>query len=223
MCGRWPSSLAAVAMRRRAACVIAGRSIGPCRPWSKPCGRRSADSRFAKDADMKHVVDSPLAEPDEAPRRSFFVQFAAAVAGAIVGLFPFAVGFGVFTDPLRRKTAATEGDGPALVRIGSLDLLPDDGLPHQFPVSVDIVDAWTRSPAQRVGTVFLTRLKSDREPKVIALSSVCPHLGCAVDFIAKDGQFECPCHASAFTKDGAKTYGPSLRGLDPLGVKIIDA
>jgi Rieske Fe-S protein len=172
---------------------------------------------------MKHVVDSPLAEPDEAPRRSFFVQFAAAMAGAIVGIFPFAVGFGVFTDPLRRKGTASAGNGPDLVRIGSLDLLPDDGLPHQFPVSVDVVDAWTRSPAQRVGTVFLTRAKSNGDPQVTALSSVCPHLGCAVDFIAKDGQFECPCHASGFAKDGQKLFGPSLRGLDTLAVKIIDA
>lgn len=172
---------------------------------------------------MTRVVDSPLADPRPSERRSFLVRIAAGVIGAIVALFPFAVGLGVLTDPLwRKKKAAGDADGAELVRIGPLDLLPADGVPRQFPVSIDVVDAWTRTPAQRVGTVFLARTEVDGKPAVTALSSVCPHLGCAVDFIAKQGQFECPCHASAFAKDGAKLFGPSLRGLDPLKVEILD-
>ena len=172
---------------------------------------------------MKHVVDSPIPEPDSPPRRTFFVRLAAGVIGALVGLFPFAVGFGVLTDPLRRKTrVAGDAGGAELVRIGPLDLLPADGIPRQFPLSADVVDAWTRTPAQRVGTVFLCRTDGEKGPQVTALSSICPHLGCAVDFIAKEAHYACPCHASAFAKDGAKLFGPSLRGLDPLAVKILD-
>jgi menaquinol-cytochrome c reductase iron-sulfur subunit len=174
---------------------------------------------------MSQVVDSPLpgANAEPSPRRTFLVRLAAGVIGVIVALFPFAAGLGVLFDPLRRKQAAAEGAGPTLLRVGPLDLLPADGVPHQFALSADVVDAWTRAAAQRVGTVFLTRETSDGEPKVTALSSVCPHLGCAVDFISKDGQFECPCHASAFAKDGIKLFGPSLRGLDPLEVQILDS
>ena len=75
--------------------------------------------------------------------------------------------------------------------------------------------------------VTITRRASDAtdpSPTVeefLALSSVCPHLGCAVDFNNKAGDLECPCHASAFAKDGAKLIGPSLRGLDPLEVKLV--
>jgi Rieske Fe-S protein len=43
-----------------------------------------------------------------------------------------------------------------------------------------------------------------------------------VEFDSGEGQFECPCHESGFAKDGKKLFGPSLRGLDPLEVKLID-
>ena len=74
-----------------------------------------------------------------------------------------------------------------------------------------------------MGSVFLSRGGSDKEPVVTALSSTCPHLGCAVDFHSADDRFECPCHESAFAEDGKKLFGPALRGLDPLPVKLVEA
>ena len=168
---------------------------------------------------MTRDVDSPLSPPNPAERRSFFTRAAAVIVGGLVALFPFAVSIGVLFDPLRRK----QGDGGAdFVRIGPLDLLPADGVPRQFALSADVVDAWTRVNGRRVGSVFLRRMQSDDGPTVVALSSVCPHLGCAVDYAAGADRFECPCHESAFGKDGEKLFGPSLRGLDPLAVKIVD-
>jgi len=181
---------------------------------------------------MKHIVDSPLSEPASPERRSFLVRAAAIVIGGIVAIFPIAAGLGVLLDPLRRRAKAAGGvaggvglagnNAIKFVRVGPLDVLPPDGLPHQFALTDDVVDAWTRSPAQRVGSAFLTRVDGGDGPKVTALSSVCPHLGCAVDFDKPASEFVCPCHTSAFNKDGAKLYGPSLRGLDPLAVKLVD-
>jgi Rieske Fe-S protein len=175
---------------------------------------------------MKHVVDSPLADPLPSERRSFLTNTAAIVIGGIVAIFPFAAGLGVLFDPLRRRKHAADAaaeDAIKYVRLGPLDVIPPDGLPHQFALTDDVVDAWTRSPAQRVGTAFLTRTDAVNGLQITALSSVCPHLGCAVDFNKPAGEFECPCHASAFAKDGAKLFGPSLRGLDPLAVKIVES
>jgi Rieske Fe-S protein len=173
---------------------------------------------------MTHIVDSPLPAPQQPPeRRSFLTKAVAVVIGAIVAVFPFAAGLGVLLDPLRRRGSAAAGDEAIkYVRLGPLDILPDDGIPHQFALTDDVADAWTRSAAQRVGSAFLTRTDTPAGPKVTALSSVCPHLGCAVDFNGKAGDFECPCHASAFAKDGKKLFGPSLRGLDPLAVKLVE-
>src|SRR5262245_1535270 len=150
---------------------------------------------------MTHIVDSPLPAPKQPPeRRSFLTKAVAIVIGAIVAIFPFAAGLGVLLDPLRRRGASAAAGDEAIkyVRLGPLDILPDDGMPHQFALTDDVADAWTRSPAQRVGSAFLTRTDTPAGPKVTALSSVCPHLGCAVDFNGKASEFECPCHASAF-------------------------
>lgn len=175
---------------------------------------------------MKHIVDSPLAEKHPAERRSFLAAAGALVIGGIVAVFPFAAGLGVIFDPLRRKAkgadAGNAADAIKYVRVGPLDVLPADGVPHQFTLTDDVVDAWTRSPAQRIGSAFLTRIDGPDGAKVTALSSVCPHLGCAVDFDAPKGDFVCPCHTSAFAKDGARLFGPSLRGLDELAVKLVD-
>jgi len=48
----------------------------------------------------------------------------------------------------------------------------------------------------------------------LALSLVCPHLGCTVD--PQDQGFACPCHGSRFALDGSFISGPANRSLDPL-------
>lgn len=57
--------------------------------------------------------------------------------------------------------------------------------------------------------VAITRL-SDRETVAdfIALSSICPHLGCQVHWEPQNDRFFCPCHNGAFDAEGAATAGP---------------
>ena len=158
-------------------------------------------------------------------RRHFLARLGTIVIGAVAAVFPFAAGWGVLFHPLRRRAAVNpvgseRDDAAKFVRICPLDALPSDGVPRPFVVIDRAVDAWTRTPAQRIGMVFLARTDSSGKPHVTALSATCPHLGCAVDYNMADGEFQCPCHESAFAKDGEKLFGPSLRGLDPLKVKL---
>jgi Rieske Fe-S protein len=44
----------------------------------------------------------------------------------------------------------------------------------------------------------------------LALSSVCPHLGCRVHWEAQNDRFFCPCHNGAFDRQGQATAGPPL-------------
>ncbi len=46
---------------------------------------------------------------------------------------------------------------------------------------------------------------------VYAISIVCTHLGCIVRPTAEG--FECPCHGSAFARDGSVVRGPAPRAL----------
>ena len=43
---------------------------------------------------------------------------------------------------------------------------------------------------------------------ILALSNVCPHLGCKVRWEAPRNRFFCPCHEGTFAPDGTATGGP---------------
>jgi len=45
----------------------------------------------------------------------------------------------------------------------------------------------------------------------IALSSVCPHLGCQVHWQGQERRFFCPCHNGAFDEHGKGISGPPAR------------
>jgi cytochrome b6-f complex iron-sulfur subunit len=52
----------------------------------------------------------------------------------------------------------------------------------------------------------------------LAISLVCPHLGCVVN-VVNDG-FACPCHGSRYFADGSLRNGPASRPLKPLRVEL---
>jgi Rieske Fe-S protein len=56
--------------------------------------------------------------------------------------------------------------------------------------------------------------------KVYALSLVCTHQQCIVNFFSSEDRFICPCHAAMYNPDGSKIQGPQPRGLDRYRVKL---
>lgn len=50
--------------------------------------------------------------------------------------------------------------------------------------------------------------QGSEEKDFLALSSVCPHLGCRVYWEAAHDRFFCPCHNGAFDRDGVAISGP---------------
>lgn len=57
--------------------------------------------------------------------------------------------------------------------------------------------------------IVVTRVGAgDQAQDFLALSSVCPHLGCRVHWEANNNRFFCPCHNGAFDKSGKATAGP---------------
>ncbi|MGW0048537.1 FAD-dependent oxidoreductase [Nocardia cyriacigeorgica] len=55
----------------------------------------------------------------------------------------------------------------------------------------------------------------DEDGVVHAVSATCTHLGCLVALNDAERTWECPCHGSRFTVDGAVIQGPATRPLPP--------
>jgi menaquinol-cytochrome c reductase iron-sulfur subunit len=94
--------------------------------------------------------------------------------GLVAVVVPSVAGLITFFAPLGRRKKG------ALIRVASVDDIPADGVPRRFSVVAERRDAWNRYPREPIGAVFLRRASADG--RIEAVSSVCPHLGCAVDF-----------------------------------------
>lgn len=93
-----------------------------------------------------------------------------------------------------------------------------EGQPRRVPMVGDARDAFTVTPAELLGSVWLVRQGSE----VRAMSATCPHLGCSIDLTADKKLFSCPCHTSNFELSGATQSGPSPRPMDTLATRVKD-
>jgi len=71
--------------------------------------------------------------------------------------------------------------------------------------------------AFREGRFYLVRLD---DGGFLALHRKCTHLGCTVPWVAEEGRFACPCHASVFDIRGDVLNPPAPRALDLFPVRI---
>ena len=147
-------------------------------------------------------------------RRDFLAKAAALFCGGLATLVPVAAGVWAFLDPLRRKGAAA-----TFLPITELSAVPDDGVPRQFAVVSERMDAWTGFAREPIGAVYLCRQKGSQT--VEALTATCPHAGCFVELEPGARSFRCPCHNSAFTLAGGIVEpSPSPRPMDALECRV---
>lgn len=149
------------------------------------------------------------------PNRRRFLKIS---CGALCGGIAAAVGGPVLVSFLAPGKERTVTGGGEPIDYGKLDDL-QIGVPQKRDVVAETRDAWARSDAQVIGSIWLLR----HPDRVAAYSAVCPHLGCSIGFDDKNQVFYSPCHDSAFAKDdGAWLKGPAPRGMDPLPLEIKD-
>jgi cytochrome b6-f complex iron-sulfur subunit len=60
-------------------------------------------------------------------------------------------------------------------------------------------------------TVMVIRTSATQ---VVALSAICTHAGCEMDYLSNQELVDCPCHGSQFDLSGRVTRGPAHRGLN---------
>lgn len=138
------------------------------------------------------------------------------LAGGVMGLLGAAVALPAtlfVSSPLKRRK---EENAERTFEVADFDRLPDG-----VPTRVEVVakserDAWSLVRDVRLGAAWLIR----RGARVEALSTVCPHTGCAVDWEGQEQKFICPCHHSVFDKRGGYLSGPAPRGMDTLETRI---
>ncbi|HEX3478964.1 MAG TPA: Rieske (2Fe-2S) protein [Kofleriaceae bacterium] len=59
-------------------------------------------------------------------------------------------------------------------------------------------------------TIMVARIS---DTQVVALSAICTHAGCSMDYAAGQKVIDCPCHGSQFATDGSVLRGPAVRPL----------
>ena len=58
--------------------------------------------------------------------------------------------------------------------------------------------------------------------ELIALSAVCTHLGCIVQWVKDQQHFLCPCHGGLFATDGTVLAGPPPRPLAKIPLTLTE-
>jgi cytochrome b6-f complex iron-sulfur subunit len=133
---------------------------------------------------------------DETVSRRDFLKLAWGAAGLLALVEAGGVALSFFSP----RTA--EGRFGGVFEVGAVDDFP--------PGSVTPFNA---------GRFYLVRME---DGGFLALYRKCTHLGCAVPWNQAEQKFICPCHASAFERDGQVLNPPAPRPLDRFLVTIVD-
>jgi menaquinol-cytochrome c reductase iron-sulfur subunit len=154
-----------------------------------------------------HVIEPEVMSPEEASRRKL-LKLGIGALGCGLAALPVVPALGYLVHPLRSGPGAS-----SMVPAGKRTAFGPD--PVRVDLYADRRDAWSRESNVKLGSCWVL----ERDSKLHALSTSCPHLGCAIDYAANERVFKCPCHRSAFDLAGTVTAGPSPRPMDSLEVE----
>jgi menaquinol-cytochrome c reductase iron-sulfur subunit len=146
-------------------------------------------------------------------RRDFY-RFTTFILNSLMGLALAVPAVAYLFTPFRKK--GRDGGFEPLARLSQLKV----GVPRSFAIIEERQDAWVKYPAEPVGSVWLIRQPEGKQPAVVAFTSECPHLGCAINLTADGKDFLCPCHTSSFDLDGKPRNSVPPRPMDQLEVEI---
>jgi Rieske Fe-S protein len=114
-----------------------------------------------------------------------------------------------------RNRPARAGGFQTVARLGDLEV----GVPHQVVIRDVRRDAWTLHPNDVIGRVWLVRRDADQ---VEAYTTICPHLGCSINFEKESQRFICPCHNGTFDLNGQLVVRPGITNPAPRGMDALE-
>ncbi len=145
-----------------------------------------------QDADFSRSASNPKSETFDGNRRSFLSTSVSAVMAA--GL---ASGYGMFFAMAGRFFYPTSANRAWIFVSDAASIAPGTSFPFQSPTGVSVVITRQSDESKEITT-----------DSFLALSSVCPHLGCRVHWESNNNRFFCPCHNGVFDANGKATGGP---------------
>ncbi len=155
------------------------------------------------------VPGGPVADVPLVSRRSFLGVLVAAGTTAVGALLSVPLIRVVLHPLLRSTTPATWSD------VATVDELASIITPTKKRLLIEQQDGWRKLVSEK--TVYVIK---DAGGQLAVLSSICPHLGCSVPWLAEKNEFVCPCHIGRFTADGSLLGGPPPRRMDRLESRI---
>ncbi len=147
---------------------------------------------------------APLGAADakKIDRRDFVANASSvAMAGGLIA------GYGALGALAGRYLFQDNDDTAWLFVAAAASIKPGDSLSFESPVGVRVV-LTRRSKTSTAAP--------PSESDFLALSSVCPHLGCRVHWEGQNDRFFCPCHNGTFDPSGKATGGPPLAAAQSL-------
>ncbi len=173
---------------------------------SHPSGSGQDDSVGAQRADPSASENSDSSSADEAiqaDRREFVLSSSTALmAGGL------AAGYGTFFAMAGSYFYPSESNKAWMFVADTGGFAPGKSKAFQSPTGVRVMITRQLESA-RSGTREDDQAKPGLLPEdFIALSSVCPHLGCRVHWEQHNDRFFCPCHNGVFDPSGKAISGP---------------
>jgi menaquinol-cytochrome c reductase iron-sulfur subunit len=130
------------------------------------------------------------------------------VAAPVVPMLRFAI------DP-----ALKVGQTQDLVAVGDMSQFGTE--PKRVDFKLGVVDGWAEYDVSLSAWVTV-----DQNGDVLALSPICKHLGCTVEWNSNEkfpNKYFCPCHDGLYTKDGVNVPGtPPNAPLDVYYHEVVD-
>ncbi len=131
----------------------------------------------------------------------------------------------------RRETLALGLVGStALVGFGTSLVTAADGERPDGLIAIGPLKQRLREVVARGGVLYVERAKAylvalpkddGTGPELLGLAQRCPHLGSKVTFCASSEFFECLSHGARFNRVGEYQFGPAVRGMDRLTLRVI--
>ena len=152
-------------------------------------------------------MTEPIANPDAAGRRRFFVRIIQGVHGLMGATLALVLGRAVVAPAFARRA-------PIWLAAGSADALTD-----QVPLPVTLRVARPDGASEAVDRRVVYLVKAG-DGSVRAFDSTCTHLGCRTRLNAETGLIECPCHGGVYDAAGQVVSGPPPSPLAELPARL---